>query len=127
MRAKIFLGLGLVFMVVLMATACAFGPANEPKAIAEAFLGDLKNTDFKKASTYATDSAKQLLLLMESLKENAPKDELEKSRALKLAINKVDVVGNTSRVEYQLGSDPVQYLDLVKIDGVWKVDFKKQI
>ena len=120
----------ILVMTALLASsfvACNLPPANEPKAIAEAFLNDLKNTEFKKASEYGTDAAKQLLLLMETLKVNAPKEELDKTKALALTITKVETNGDTAKVEYRLGEEAPQTLDLVKVDGKWKVDFKKQV
>jgi len=121
--------LGLVSLAVLVIgmAACNLPPANEPKAVAEAFLTQLKNTDFKKASEYGTDTAKQLLLMMDTLKDNAPKDQLDHSKSLPLVITKVEVVADVAKVSYQLGQEPVQILDLVKQDGTWKVDFKKQV
>lgn len=107
--------------------ACNLAPANTPRAIAEAFLNDLKNTELKKAAEYGTDPAKQLLLLMDMLKENVPKEELDKTKGQTLVIDGIDEQETSATVRYHLGSDPIQTLDMVKVDGKWKVDFKKQV
>jgi hypothetical protein len=107
--------------------SCNLPPANNPRAIAEAFLNDLKNTELKKAAEYGTDTAKQLILLMDMLKENVPKEELDKTRGQKVVIDGVDEQSTTATVRYHLDNDPVQTLDLIKINGIWKVDFKKQV
>jgi hypothetical protein len=120
-------GLMAAAVLVLGIAACNLPPANEPKAVAEVFLNLLKNTEFKKASEYGTDTAKQLLLLMETLKENAPKEELEKSKGMELKITGVEQSGDSAKVSYTLGSDPAQVLEMVKQNGTWKVDFKKQV
>ena len=122
------LGMGLAgLMLSLLLGGCSLRPGNDPKSVAETFLNHLKNTEFKKAAEYGTDSSKQLLLLMDSLKDNAPQEELAKSKGLALTITKVDQLGDTAKVEYRLGEASPQVLDMVKKDGLWKVDFKKQI
>jgi hypothetical protein len=117
----------LLVLAALLVSACNLPPANNPRAVAEAFLNDLKNTELKEASEYCTDTAKQLILLMDMLKDNVPKEELEKTKGQALVIDGVDERDTTATVRYHLGSDPVQTLDMVKVDGQWKVDFKKQV
>jgi hypothetical protein len=117
----------LMVLAALLVAACNLPPANNPRAVAEAFLNDLKNSEFKEAAEYGTDTAKQLILLMDMLKENVPKEELEKTKGQALVIDGVDEQDTTATVRYHLGSDPVQTLDMVKVDGQWKVDFKKQV
>jgi hypothetical protein len=117
----------LLVLAALLVSACNLPPANTPRAVAEAFLNDLKNTELKKAAEYGTDSAKQLILLMDMLKENVPKEELDKTKGQALVIDGVDEKDTTATVRYHLGNDPVQNLDMVKVDGKWKVDFKKQV
>lgn len=107
--------------------SCAAPPANEPKAVAERFLGHLKNMEFKEAGALATDDAKQLLLYLDSLRGTIPADRIEESRSKPLAIDAVKQDGDSATVSYHLGGDLPSDLQMRKVDGVWKADFKKQL
>ena len=122
---KIFHASILVFCV-LVAT-CSLPPANNPRAVAEVFLNHLRSMEFKEASEFATDTAKQTLLYLESLKSSLPQDRIDQSRAKPVTITQVLEKGDTATVVFRMGSDDQQNLDLVKSAGKWKVDFKKQL
>lgn len=124
--ARLIPNLGLLMLIAILA-ACVLPPADNPRAVAELFLNHLKMMEFKEASTVATDTAKQTLLYLDSLKDSLPQDRIDQSRAKALTILSVKENGDTATVVFRMGNDDQQNLDLIKESGEWKVDFKKQI
>lgn len=116
----------LFALVALLFTSC--GAGNSPAGVAENFLNAIKNLDFEKAGTYATEEAKPLLDMMKGFMTNLTdeqKAEAEKQKALPLKIGKVEETGDTAKVYYTIGDQEEQAVDLVKVDGNWKVKFDK--
>ena len=126
MTKRILLVAAVSFLVAGFFVSC--GSANNPKAVAENFLTSVKNLDFEKAATYATDEAKQLLDMMKGFMTNLTdeqKAEAEKQKTMALKIGKVEENSDTAKVFYTIGEQPEQSVDLVKVKGEWKVKFEK--
>lgn len=116
----------LFALVALLFASC--GAGNSPAGVAENFLTAIKNLDFEKAATFATDEAKPLLDMMKGFMTNLTdeqKAEAEKQKTLPLKIGKVEETGDTAKVYYTIGDQEEQFVDLVKVEGNWKVKFDK--
>jgi len=113
--------------IILSLLACNFPPANNPRSVAESFINRLKNMEFKAASEYATPNSTQILLYLDSMRATIPQDRVDESKVKGVTIVQVKETGDSAVVQFRLGADEAQNLDLIKVDGNWKVDFKKQL
>lgn len=127
MKTKLALGLVLVAMVVAL-VACGGANAADPKSVAEGFLNALKNMDFVKAQEFATDEAKTILQTFSAFTSNVSEEDKKKSAEQTVTIGKVEENGDAATVTYTMSGEGAgeQKLDLKKVDGKWKVDFKKE-
>ena len=116
----------LIGLLVILAD-CSLPPANNPRSVAETFLNHLKAVEFKQAGELATDTSRQTLLYLESLKSSLPQDRIDQSKAKGVTIISVKEEGDKAMVNFRMGTDDEQALEMVKTAGAWKVDFKKQL
>ncbi|MCX6292326.1 MAG: DUF4878 domain-containing protein [Bacteroidetes bacterium] len=110
--------------VVLVAfmMACS-GGGDTPKAVAENFLKSYSKLDFDGAKKYGTEETGKLLDMMSSLTKMMP-DSAKKEVKTEITAEKVD--GDKATVTYkEAGKDGDQTLNLVKVDGKWKVAMSK--
>lgn len=113
-------------VAILALVGCAGG--NGPTNVAQSFLDAISAMDFKKAQEFATDEGKSTLSMMEGMMGMVPKDQLDKEKGKKITIGKVTENGDMAVVEYTTeGAEGMQTLNLKKVSGVWKVDFKKDM
>ncbi len=102
------------------------------RSVAKSFLTAIVNEDFETAGNYATKEGKMALQTLESLssgmqelRSQIDEDEGEIPAAT-FKIIAITVEGNRALATYTMtDSDGPQTLELEKIEGEWKVDFKK--
>jgi len=127
--------LGLVLLVVVSMGACKSG--GKPENVAKDFLTALNKMDYDKAKTFGTEETGKMVEMVQAfssmggdttklaeMKKKAEKAEIE--------ILKTEMAGDTSAVcNYKLtgieGQDPKEdKIDLVKRNGKWLVNWKKE-
>lgn len=103
---------------------------SNPEAVAEKFLNHVNKGEFKEAKEYCDEQTASLIGMMESMAAGAKKDELKNNDA-KVEIISSEVKDDKATVKYKTvgGKAPnaaEQTLNLVKVDGKWKVTIDKE-
>ena len=114
----------LVFgMAVLVLTAC--NKQNTPKAVADNFLKAWTSSDFEEAKKYGTEDSKKLLDMMNSFKSMVTDSSFNKEKEYKITKEKTE--GDNATVYYKVaGNNVEEHLQLVKVNGEWKVNVSKE-
>lgn len=114
-----------IALTLLVLSSCAGGSGPEP--VAKNFLNKLGALDFKGAAKYATDEGAAALNMMQSFMAMAPQEELNAMKG-KPTIISTTVNGDKAVVIYTMSGDTdEQALDMVKVNGKWKVNFQKEM
>ena len=112
----------LVLMTLSLATiftSCG-GQKNEatgPKQVAQSFLDKMATGDFEGAKEFATDASRQNLDMMASMGDDGMGE---------CTVTDVKVDGDNATATYSMkNSDKSMSMDMVKVDGNWKVKFEQ--
>lgn len=102
---------------------------SNPEAVAEKFLNHVNKGEFAEAKEYCDEQTASLIGMMESMVAGK-KDEMKKLDA-KVEIISSEVTDDKATVKYKTTStkEPAgteQTLNLVKVDGKWKVTIDKE-
>lgn len=102
---------------------------SNPEAVAEKFLNHVNKGEFKEAKEYCDEQTAQLIGMMESMV--AGKKEEMKNADAKVEIISSEVKEDKATVKYKISNpkEPAtaeQTLQLVKVDGKWKVTIDKE-
>lgn len=117
---RIFKAVSLV-SIVLFIISC--GGGDSPKSVAEHFLKAMNKMDYETAKKYGSEDTGRLLDMMSGFAKMIP-DSAREEKSFEIKDEKID--GDKATVTYvQSGEVGEQTLDLVKIDGKWKVAMSK--
>lgn len=107
--------------LVVWMTAC--GGSETPTSVADNFLKALNKMDYETAKKYGSEDTGKLLDMMSGFAKMMP-DSAKKEKSFEIKNEKVD--GNKATVTYtESGEEGEQTLNLVKVDGKWKVAMSK--
>jgi hypothetical protein len=132
---KNILKLGLVLLVVVAMGACKSG--GKPETVAKEFLTALNKMDYDKAKTFGTEESGKMIDMMKSFSamggdEAKLAESKKKLEKVQVEILKTEIIADTTAVcQYKLtgieGQDAKEdKIDLVKRDGKWLVNWKKE-
>ncbi len=114
-----------VLLTVIFMASC--GSSDDPKGVAEDFLKALGKQDYEKAKELSTEKTKSMLTLIESMakmaKENGEVAEPDKMPDFEMG--KCEVDGDKAVCHYTADGKE-EKINLVKVDGDWKVDMNKE-
>jgi hypothetical protein len=113
----------IVAIVIVAVSACG-NKKNTPEAVAEKFLGHLNKKEYAEAKKMGTENTKQMLDMMESFSGAAGAKTTE-AKDVKIENLKCDTQAEKSKCTYT-AEGKEQTIDLVKQDGNWLVDMKKE-
>ena len=118
-------GIALLMALSLLLAAC--GGGGSPESVANSFLKSFAALDFDKAAKLATEEGAEALSMMNQFMGAMGKEEKAEFRQDYTAtVSKVDIEGDKAVAYYTpKGSEEEKSLDLVKVNGKWKVDFQK--
>lgn len=111
----------IVAIVIVAVSACG-GKKNTPEAVAEKFLNHLNKKEYAEAKKLGTENTKQMLDMMESLSSMGGDKEVKE---VKIENLKCETTEDKSHCTYT-SDGKEEVLDLVKQDGNWLVDMKKE-
>jgi hypothetical protein len=123
---KKLMSIALVVFVSVFMFSC--GGKDDPQAVAKDFMKALGDKDYKKAKDLGTENTVMMIGMIESMASmGGETTEAEKAPELTWGETKVD--GDKAECHYTSADKPGvdQKLDLVKQDGKWKVDMKKEM
>ena len=108
-------------ILVLVIVSC--GGGDTPKSVAENFLKALNKMDYETAKKYGSEDTGKLLDMMSGFSKLMP-DSAKQDRSFEMKDEKIN--GDKATVLYTAsGEEGEQSLNLVKIDGKWKVAMSK--
>lgn len=105
---------------VLPVTGC--GGGNNPKAVAVTFMTAMGRGNLDEAKKYCTKDTAKVVGMMQAMGEGEKK-EFDKN--FKCTAKSVKVEGDTAVVELKCSDGEDMQVNLVKLDGQWKVDLDK--
>lgn len=118
MRTKHLASAALLAVFALILSSCGSAGSD---AAAQSYLKAIQNLDFKQAAQYITPESAEALAAMEQQLVPLTDEQKTAAEAAKSLPVKVSRVEETARVYYTVGDQGEESLDLVKINGVWKV------
>ncbi|MFH0894789.1 MAG: hypothetical protein V2A54_10165 [Bacteroidota bacterium] len=110
-------------LTVLVIAAVAFascGSSSSPKATAEKFLNHIQKKEYAEAKKLATKESEATIDMMASFGSMGGE---QKEAKIEMKDEKID--GDKATVNYVENGEN-KTLSLVKVDGDWKVDMKKE-
>jgi len=111
----------IVAIVIVAVSACG-NKKNTPEAVAEKFLGHLNKKEYAEAKKLGTENTKQMLDMMESF---AGANKKEEAKDVKIENLKCETTEDKAKCTYTAEAK-AETIDLVKQDGNWLVDMKKE-
>ena len=122
------IGFVLVFSAFMF--SCGGGSSSNPQAVAEEFLTALSEQDYENAKELGTENTVQMISLIEGMAGMAGEaegEDLDMSMDIgEVEWGEVEVDGDQAVVHYTAEGQE-EKLDLVKQDGKWKVEMKKEM
>ena len=108
-------------IIVLVIVSC--GGGDTPKSVAENFLKALNKMDYETAKKYGSEDTGKLLDMMSGFSKLMP-DSAKQERSFEMKDEKIN--GDKATVMYTAsGEEGEQSLNLIKVDGKWKVAMSK--
>jgi|GEM_PF-1107682 len=112
-----------IALAALVALIVACGGGDTPKSVAENFLKALNKMDYEAAKKYGSEDTGKLLDMMSGFAKMMP-DSAKKERSFEIKDEKIE--GDKATVTYtESGEEGIQSLNLVKVEGKWKVSMSK--
>jgi hypothetical protein len=133
-KMKKLLNLGLVLLVIFTIGACKGG--DKPENVAKEFLTALNKLDYEKAKTFGNEETGKMVDMIKMFSGNTDEAKLaeakKKSENVKIEITNTEMVGDSAAVcQYKVsgieGQDAKEdKIDLIKKEGKWMVNWKKE-
>lgn len=125
MRKLVF---GLSMMASLLLVSCSGGG---PEGTVEQFVKHTSKGEFEEAKKYGTESTNGLLSMAQQFAGAQAAEMKEKNKDVKVEIVTSDIKDSIATVKYKVTgvadpSNDEKEIKLVKQDGEWKVDMKKE-
>ena len=115
---KKLLSLAVVFLAIVALNACK--SSDSPEAIAEKYLNHIAKQEWAEAKKLGTENTQQLVDMLASFGGNAEVKEV------KIEEMKCEVNGEAAVCNFKSNGE-ADKLDMVKKDGKWLVDQKKEM
>jgi len=115
---KNFLNFAVMFFAVIALNACK--SSNSPEAVAEKYLNHIAKQEWAEAKKLGTENTQQLVDMLASF---GGKSEIKE---VKIEGMKCDVKGDSALCNYKSNNE-ADKLNLIKKDGKWLVDQKKEM
>jgi Domain of unknown function (DUF4878) len=111
----------IYFSLIFTLFFIACGNGNSPKGVALTFLTNMNKMNIKEAKKYATPQTQQLIDKMSAFGGKMGDDD-DYSRII---IVRDSIMNDRALVVYKTEKNPnEELLELLKIDGLWKVNLK---
>lgn len=117
--------LGVVLVVLVFMNACKSD--DKPEAVAEKFLNHLNKQEWSEAKKLGTEATGQMIDMMESLSKMGGEAAKPKADVKPVTIKDTKVDGDKATCNYCCDDKGAEgKVNVVKVDGKWKVDMKKE-
>ena len=117
--------LALLFFVFLVSCQLFKGKTNTPEYVSQIFLEHIQRLEFEEAKALATEETKMMLTFFANITELVPDSQRIPAAETDVVVHECIIQGETAQCSYTAnGKD--QTIDLIKEDGKWLVDMKKE-
>lgn len=116
----------MAFLSMSLLVSCS---GNGPEGVAKKFLDHTNKGEFTEAKEYCDEQTAKLLNMAESLGGDAVEELKKQEVDVEILSSEVSEDGNTAKVRYKStenGEVTEKEIDLIKIDGDWKVTMNKE-
>jgi len=121
---KKLMSIGFVLLFSFFMVSCG-GSSDNPQDVAKAFMEALADQDYDKAKDLGTENTVMMIGMIEGMAGMAEGEEAE---AGELTWGDTEIDGDSAVCYYsEEGKEGQQQVDLIKVDGDWKVDMKKEM
>ncbi len=107
-------------------TSC--GGGGNPESVAEDFLVALGTQDYEKARELGTERTAQMIILVQGMAEMAKKsgEDIETGDMPDIEFTNTEIDGDKATCYYTAAEGKEEKINLLKVDGEWKVDMTKE-
>ena len=116
----------ITFAIIAIFALQACKTTNDPEDVTRKFMNHLMAGEYAKAGEYGTESTKQMMQMFEALEslggEGMAEDEVKPEKIKDI---ECDVTGEEAVCRFQEDGETAE-VHLVKKDGKWLVDMKKE-
>ena len=124
MIMKKLMSIGFVLLFSFFMVSCGGGGSENPQDVAKSFMKALEDKDYDKAKDLGTENTVMMIGMIESMAGLATDTDKEPAQ---LTWGETEVDGDKATCFYTSSDkEGNQQVDLVKVDGDWKVDMKKE-
>jgi len=116
-----------IFLLFIFLVSCQLfkNKTNTPEYVSKVFLEHIQRLEFEEAKEYATEQTKMMLTFFTNITELVPDSQRTVAAEPDVVIKDCVVQDETAQCSYSAnGKD--QTIDLIKQDGKWLVDMKKE-
>jgi len=117
-----------LLLILVFASSCRFlgiERKNTPEYATKMFLTHFQKLEFTEAAEYGTENTKMMLKLFKSLSNMVPEETRSQNNFSDAVIQECTTQGNTAQCKYTANGKN-ETIDLIKQDGKWLVDLKKE-
>ncbi len=122
---KKLMSIGFVLLFSFFMVSCG-GSSDNPQDVAIEFMDALGDQDYDKAKDLGTENTIMMIGMIESMASMAPEGE-ETEEMAEITWGETEIDGDNAICFYSTEDKADQQVDLVKVDGDWKVDMKKEM
>lgn len=123
----------MLFLMLMSMTMLVSCSGDGPEGVAKKFLELTNKGEFEKAKEYCDKDTAALIGMMESMAKNKAEEMKDKDVKIVIISSEVNEEGDKAKVTYKSIEEEQtedtateKQLDLVKIDGDWKVTIDKE-
>ncbi|MFO8144594.1 MAG: DUF4878 domain-containing protein [Candidatus Syntrophosphaera sp.] len=119
--------IGLLAIVILVALAACGTSSDNPQAVAESFFSALETKDFEGAKKLATENSAGMLDLIQGFMQEENQDINNRFNVVSVEEN-----GDNATITFEAWNSEnpddkdTDTMDMVKVDGAWKVKVEKE-
>lgn len=122
---KKLMSIGFVLLFSFFMVSCG-GSSDNPQDVAIEFMDALADQDYDTAKDLGTENTIMMIGMIESMASMAPEGE-ETEEMGEITWGETEIDGDNAICFYSTADKADQQVDLVKVDGDWKVDMKKEM
>lgn len=116
---------GIAFIAILISCQLFKKKDNSPEFVAKTFLVHIQKLEFEDAKEYATEETKMMLTFFTNISDLVPDSQRVSATEPDVEIHDCIIQNETAQCSYTANHKD-QTIDLIKQDGKWLVDMKKE-
>ena len=124
---KKLMSIGFVLLFSFFMVSCG-GSSDNPQDVAKEFMTALGDQDYDTAKDLGTENTVMMIGMIESMASMAPEGEADTTGDMgEITWGETEIDGDKATCFYSTPDKEGEKVELVKVDGDWKVDMKKEM